>query len=620
MQTHTQTKNLGVELRNKGRDDLASQLQKVTVELESKDRNGKSVAGHLLELIRQPGGTRHAEAIINALQTYGMGTQGEHGACAAETASYLLDSMKVGEWVRIARELLTQDRATLYGPDGKKHVMTAPPDSDANYRMDDNGNRHQDTRSTIDKLMQSAILNLVAPKGSSYFNVRDKFLLPDGRVHPQGSGATDEQMSRALTLLTGEKHLALDPTLLKKDQESANLVIESLRCTGNAQPQPQPVYASLNWPDEGEHGAHAVAITRVERNRVYFRNPWGSTTDQVGTQLDKPPRITEDNHTGLESMSIKDFKANLLGIVITESRLDDIRRAKGLADYNLPTRTWSEFINQHRLKIGAAVIFGLALTRDSFFNAAAMLWEPFIPAAAETKPGERIAVATDWWNEARDESYKPAVEGWKEFPGLLRPAVVSEFRCELDALKEVGIPIANPGEITTHQELRQFIQGVIDAEKRALSEGKPTPAVKTDQLTAEYIDWSKCIQLREKLLTMRDSSLTSETSDWAPWRNGYKDHWKAIELYRHQYSKKPYDGFKAIGEDGKDKLVRYLYTNGLIGTRSPSHLSTLDIYLAVQGRLLRWVHEGYPPYKVELARNFLNRFEFDCEKFVRDLR
>jgi hypothetical protein len=58
-----------------------------------------------------------------------------------------------------------------------------------------------------------------------------------------------------------------------------------------------------------------VEILKVEKGRVYFRNPWGGNVNGVnsgvgatGTKNTKPERIVEDGPNGIESMTEEEFQ------------------------------------------------------------------------------------------------------------------------------------------------------------------------------------------------------------------------------------------------------------------------------------------------------------------------
>ena len=77
--------------------------------------------------------------------------------------------------------------------------------------------------------------------------------------------------------------------------------------------QGSPVFASLKWGK----GAHQLEVVAVENGRVLLRNPWGgsaasalATPQPAPASEGMPPsRAFVDPRTGLESVSIEDFRA-----------------------------------------------------------------------------------------------------------------------------------------------------------------------------------------------------------------------------------------------------------------------------------------------------------------------
>ena len=78
--------------------------------------------------------------------------------------------------------------------------------------------------------------------------------------------------------------------------------------------EPETTYLRMHW-GEDKSGGHAVVGVKVENERVYFRNPWGGSGAD-GDLKSNPPRRIEDSTTGLESMTVADFKKWVRGALI----------------------------------------------------------------------------------------------------------------------------------------------------------------------------------------------------------------------------------------------------------------------------------------------------------------
>jgi len=59
-------------------------------------------------------------------------------------------------------------------------------------------------------------------------------------------------------------------------------------------------------------GAHFILVTKVDPEKVYFRNLHGPTKVEKGTKLLNPTRIVEDPASGIESMTRPDFEKYLM--------------------------------------------------------------------------------------------------------------------------------------------------------------------------------------------------------------------------------------------------------------------------------------------------------------------
>lgn len=70
--------------------------------------------------------------------------------------------------------------------------------------------------------------------------------------------------------------------------------------------------------EAGRIGSHFCLVTRVESDRVYFRNLHGPSNHENGTELTDPPRRVEDNTAGIESMTVREFKARVHRVYVPE--------------------------------------------------------------------------------------------------------------------------------------------------------------------------------------------------------------------------------------------------------------------------------------------------------------
>jgi hypothetical protein len=67
-------------------------------------------------------------------------------------------------------------------------------------------------------------------------------------------------------------------------------------------------------------GYHFVLCLKVTPDRVYYRNSHGQSSVPAGTELEDPPRRVEDPKSGIESMTVNDFKLRLTAVFKEQGR------------------------------------------------------------------------------------------------------------------------------------------------------------------------------------------------------------------------------------------------------------------------------------------------------------
>lgn len=256
--------------------------------LLDKDKDGNTLLSSLHKLATEPlspelaqnGVTRQSllGSIMDECAHPGNVNQSNRGTCTVTTMQYMLCEQNPAEYGRIMHGLLTDGSVTLRNGD----TLTREADSIA-----------PDTavsRSASERIFQSAMMEY-ANGSENYSNLDDrsrgKRLIFFNYDH---GGLYDKQAERGLEALFG------------RDFDRTGDVLDTVRDRS-----PADTYVHMAW-GEDKGGGHAVVVTRVENGRVYFRNPWGPTTDAAGTNYQDPPRRLEDPSTREESMSIEDFE------------------------------------------------------------------------------------------------------------------------------------------------------------------------------------------------------------------------------------------------------------------------------------------------------------------------
>jgi len=219
----------------------------------------------------------------------GQINQSNRGTCTVTSMQYLLCDTNPAEYVRLMQGLLS--------PEGKVKMRNG----DTLTRVGDSIAPDSATdRSASERVFQSAMMDY-ANGSENYSNVTDKSTLKIlGIKVSDHSGLSKGPQEKGLQALFGRNFKVYTGSWNFKDD--AQDILNKLK-----ERSPTDTFIGMKWGKD-KKGGHAVVCTRVENGRVYFRNPWGPTSDPVGTTYSDPPRRLENGATREESMSEADFK------------------------------------------------------------------------------------------------------------------------------------------------------------------------------------------------------------------------------------------------------------------------------------------------------------------------
>lgn len=295
------------------------------------DPAGVRVVAHLLRVLnhRVPDAAKlekieFAISMIERLYSPGASTQGEHGTCGAESISRLLNLKDLGEWSRIAADLITSYPFGGGGPVSRTtactgHRLEAPFDV-----VQPDVPLH---RSEFDKLMQGTLMNAAGPIGYCYSNQSQSYVAPVGTnraSHTSGDGMSLEAarllVGRIIPRVVGRvlqanPHIELERKTLLAGNLLPDLMTHVQSASGG------PSYAVLKWPTASE--LHAVVlIGQDSAGNILFSNPHGQIRGDApdprnprelgavlpnGSILEEPPRRIADNYQGKQSMTPEEF-------------------------------------------------------------------------------------------------------------------------------------------------------------------------------------------------------------------------------------------------------------------------------------------------------------------------
>lgn len=275
--------------------------------LGQKDRHGDNALDNLHSLLTRPMvdevGMQSqivAEAIVQ-LGDPGLMRQGAKGTCAAHSAEYQLADRNASEYLRTAGNLLSDGVSTTIG----QGVVAVVSDS---VRED------RSHRSTLNRIMQAALMDLGSDAGEFYSNRDDGFSPVQGEGKGKFHGGLyGEQKRLLLERLFGEPYeTALGLTVSEiedpdaKTTRARELALERVRRITD---QSEPAHVGIDY---GE-GGHALLVVKVTDREVLFRNPWGHQAHAVRKPLFQGHHIYDN---GFESMPRDRFQELLFNVTV----------------------------------------------------------------------------------------------------------------------------------------------------------------------------------------------------------------------------------------------------------------------------------------------------------------
>ena len=268
--------------------------------LLDKDKTGTTLLENLHAIAREPlasefatQGISRASLLSSVMEEAGQPgqvNQSDHGTCTVTSMQYMLTSANPAEYVRILRGLTSPAGGVQLrgGAQINRDAGSVAPDSATD-------------RSATERIFQSAMMEY-ANGSHDYNNTTDRNTGNDKILgifnnYKNYSGLYSDQEERAIEALFGRDFFPFKG--LNPFRNDGQEIREQLQARNH-----QQTLVDLKWGN----GGHAVVVEKIENGRVYFRNPWGPTSDPQGTTYNDPSRRLEDGATRLESMSVEDFE------------------------------------------------------------------------------------------------------------------------------------------------------------------------------------------------------------------------------------------------------------------------------------------------------------------------
>lgn len=265
--------------------------------LLSKDKTGKTTLDHLCQLQSQAmeeplqSGVVTSELLAN-LANPGEINQRNRGTCTVTTIEYFHCAQQPSDYIRLVKELVQKDAKAHF--QGGKVCWTNP----TGLKEDDS------KRSSVDRVYQSSLMQAAYEGRALYNNFNDSFWTIGWTRQWRDSGLSHQHSGELLEQALGTKHEVMEYEGNQKRFEADILRAHNLG---------QQVFVAMRWsPDKDDvHANHALAIEKIEGDKVYLRNPWG---DGESGGDNGPPRELTGEH-GQVVMSKTDFFDRLNGAI-----------------------------------------------------------------------------------------------------------------------------------------------------------------------------------------------------------------------------------------------------------------------------------------------------------------
>ncbi len=265
--------------------------------LLSTDKTGRTTLDHLCELqgqeMEQPleSGVVTSELLAN-LANPGEINQRNRGTCTVTTIEYFHCAQQPADYTRLVKELVQKD-AKAHFQSGK--VCWTNP---TGLKEDDS------KRSSVDRVYQSSLMQAAYDGRALYNNNNDSFWTIGWTRQWRDSGLSHQHSGELMEHALGMKHEVMEYEGNQKRFEADILRAHNLG---------QQVFVAMRWsPDKDDiHANHALAIEKIEGDKVYLRNPWG---DGENGGENGPPRELTGEH-GQVVMNKSDFFDRLNGAI-----------------------------------------------------------------------------------------------------------------------------------------------------------------------------------------------------------------------------------------------------------------------------------------------------------------
>ena len=204
------------------------------------------------------------------------------GTCGATSATYMMSRTNPAEYVRLTTGLCSPSGSVQManGETLNRGVDCIRPDLA-------NG------RSATERVLQNSLSDYA--NGATPYNTHTNL----------GGGIGGDEARKMLSAMFNHKHI--------RQASEEGVTPQGITDICDKR-QPKESFVALSWGG----GNHFVAVDKVDKDYVYFRNPHGSGSAPGGVRTDPPPREVLDPHTGYTRMKKSDFYTNVQSVSIPD--------------------------------------------------------------------------------------------------------------------------------------------------------------------------------------------------------------------------------------------------------------------------------------------------------------
>lgn len=236
--------------------------------------------------------------------------QGMYATCTVTSMQFMLCSSNPTEYRQLMDDLVTTGRAQLSNGD---YIYLDPKDLNPDALA---ATPPFEQRSVSERVLQAALMRYALGQGTTYDSVNDMAVGSRDGSTTQYRGLYKDQYEKVLQAVFDcgfERKDASGPPA--SDRDIQDIVGELAKGRGG-------VLVEVRWADGGPHALHAITVTKIQGDTVYFYNPHGADP-------------AKGVNGSMQSMSLAEFKERLSCSMIEGGGRNDITKLPPNMNYEV---------------------------------------------------------------------------------------------------------------------------------------------------------------------------------------------------------------------------------------------------------------------------------------------